>query len=283
MDWLNNWNSVVRYIEEHLDSEIDTEYMAEMVCCSPFHFQRMFSYITDMSLSEYIRRRRMSRAASDLQSGASVIDTAVMYGYDSPTAFNRAFRSVHGIAPSKAKEKGIQLKAYPPLSFSITVKGEVEMNYRIESKKEFRIVGRRHHFTGGIDESFKKAPDIWLKAQNDTIPVLCRIIDTEVKGVLGVCTMAAAREFDYYIAVVSDKPVPEGMEEYTVPAADWAVFECVGPMPQSVQNMQKRIALEWFPTSGYKYANAPDVELYCEGDIKSEDYRCEIWIPVVKK
>ena len=95
----------------------------------------MFAYIADVPLSEYVRRRRMSLAAVDLKDGSEkVIDVALKYGYDSPTAFTRAFKSVHGISPSQAKNEGSVLKAFPPISFKITIKGASEMNYRIEKK-----------------------------------------------------------------------------------------------------------------------------------------------------
>ena len=92
-------------------------------------------------LSEYIRRRRMSLAAIELQSGnKKIIDIGMKYGYASPTAFNRAFQSVHGIAPSIAKKGGTTIKSYPPISFKLTVKGVEELSYRIETKDSFRIV-----------------------------------------------------------------------------------------------------------------------------------------------
>jgi DNA gyrase inhibitor GyrI len=96
-------------------------------------------------------------------------------------------------------------------------------------------------------------------------------------GALLVC------DFDYYIAVSSDKSVPDGMEEFVIPAATWAVFECVGAMPEAIQTLQKRVVTEWLPSSGYEYADAPDIELYFEGDQSADDYKCEVWLPVVKK
>jgi len=132
MEWLSCLNEAVNYLEEHLEDEIDLERVAQIACCSSFHFQRMFSYLADLPLSEYIRRRKMTRAVFDLQNGDErIIDIALKYGYESPTAFNRAFQSVHGMAPSAARSEGVILKAYPPISFKITIKGEAEMNYRI--------------------------------------------------------------------------------------------------------------------------------------------------------
>jgi len=91
------------------------------------------------------------------------------------------------------------------------------------------------------------------------------------------------QDFDYYIAAATYQETPEGMAEYIVPDCTWAVFECVGAMPTAIQELQKRIITEWLPTSGYEYANAPDIEVYFEGDQQSKDYRCEVWMPITKK
>jgi AraC family transcriptional regulator len=100
---------------------------------------------------------------------------------------------------------------------------------------------------------------------------------------MGVSACMDGKDFDYYIAVASEQPVPDGMAEYEIPACTWAIFECVGPMPEAIQTLQKRIVSEWLPLSGYEYANAPDIEVYPEGDQFSPGYRCEVWLPVIKK
>ena len=285
MDWLGSLNEAIDYIEKHLDDEIDLGRAAQIARCSTFHFQRMFSYIADLPLSEYIRRRRMTLAAFDLQnSEEKVVDIALKYGYDSPTAFNRAFQGIHGMAPTAARKIGTQLKAYSPISFKITIKGEAEMNYRIEKKGALRVVGLKKHYVAGIEESFEKVPLFWQDAhQSGAFSRLCQLMNKEPFGVLGICTSAPTQEFDYYIAVSSDKEVPQDMEEFLIPECTWAIFECIGPMPDAIQTLQKRIITEWLPTSGYEYANAPDIEVYFEGDQSSKDYKCEAWLPVIKK
>ena len=287
MEWLESWNKAVNYIEGHLESEISMHEVAKLVCCSSFRFQRMFSYMTNLSLTEYIRRRKMTRAAAELQHGAKVVDVAFRYGYESPTAFNRAFRSVHGVSPSMAKKEGIVLKAYPPISFHITIKGEAEMKYRIEKKDAFRIVGY-HKKINGMEGNFQEIPAFWEKTeQAGGIPKLCVLMDGEPKAMLGVTCSAENCCEDYYIAVASSAPASVGMEEYMIPAAMWAVFECVGPIEGPKEcvmgDLQKRIFTEWLPTSGYAYADAPDVEVYPQGDLTAKDYHCEVWLPVVKK
>lgn len=285
MEWLSRLNAAMLYLEEHLEDEIELTSMAQIAYCSPFHFQRMFSYLAEVPLSEYIRRRKMTRAAADLQNGSErIIDIALKYGYDSPTAFNRAFQSVHGIAPSEARRSGAVLKAYLPISFKITIKGEAEMNYRIEKKDAFRIVGVKEHHELNVEENFAQIPAFWAKAvQSGVFAQILGLLNQEPKGILGVSSCMNGKDFDYYIAAPSDMAVPEGLEEYTVPACTWAIFTCIGPMPSAIQTLQKRIVSEWLPNSGYVYANAPDIEVYFEGNQQAEDYRCEVWLPVEKK
>lgn len=285
MEWLQRLNESIRYIEENLAGEIDYGQAAKIACCSMFHYQRMFAYIAGIPLSEYIRRRRMTAAAFDLQSGGiKVIDAALKYGYDSPTAFNRAFQSVHGVSPSMAREEGIILKAFPRISFTISIKGEAEMNYRIEKRNAFKIIGAKEHFDMSLEESFQNVPMFWQKTvQSGAVPKILAAMDREPYGLLGVSTCMNGRDFDYYIAVASSQPAKEGMAEYEVPACTWAIFDCVGPMPYAVQELQKRVVTEWLPTSGYEYADAPDIEVYPDGDQQSADYRCQVWLPITKK
>lgn len=284
MEWLERLNQAMGYLEENLAGEINYERLAQIACCSTYHFQRMFSYLADVPLAEYIRRRRMTAAAFDLQAGARVLDTALKYGYGSPTAFNRAFQTVHGVPPSAAREPGAPLKAYGPIAFSISIRGDAAMNYRIEQKEAFRIVGKRRHFAASAEEGFAQVPQMWQQAfAEGLIPRLLPQMDQPPFGVMGVSTSRDFGDFDYYIAVSSSRPAIEGTEEYVVPACTWAIFESIGPMPEALQTLQKRIVTEWLPTSGYEYADAPDIEIYGEGDQSAADYRCEAWLPVVKR
>ena len=281
MEWIERLNDAVGYIEEHLTEEIDYERLGKIACCSSYHFQRMFTYMAGVPLSEYIRRRRMSLAAVDLQStGIKIIDVAGKYGYNSPTAFNRAFQSVHGIAPSAVKNEGVSVKSFPPVSFKIIVKGVEEMNYRIETKDAFRIVGVSVPLEKDIEKNFAVIPRKWQEiVMNGTLQKLTGLMDTQPMGVLGVSTCNDTEPWRYYIAVASSQ-TDRDLEEYTVPAATWAVFPGAGTN-QSIQDLERRIVTEWLPTSGYEYGSAPDVEVYLNPDPQNAQY--EVWIPVVRK
>ncbi len=283
MDWVDRLNNAVNYIEDHLTDmdELDYDKLAKIACCSSYHFQRMFAYMAGFTLSEYIRRRKMSLAAVDIKSGnMKIIDVALKYGYNSPTAFNRAFQSIHGTAPSAVKNEGVSIKAFPPITFKITIKGAEEMNYRIETKEAFRIVGVSVPMFKEIEKNFAVIPAKWAEISgNGTLQKICSMMDSQPMGVLGVSCCNDEDEWRYYIAVSSACPAGE-FEEYTVPAATWAIFPGSGTNT-SVQELEQRIVTEWLPSSGYEYGSAPDVEVYLNADPQNAKY--EVWIPVVKK
>ncbi len=281
MEWIERLNQSIVYIEEHLTSEMDYERLGQIACCSAYHYQRMFTYMAGVTLAEYIRRRKMSLAAVDLQTkNEKIIDIAEKYGYRSPTAFNRAFQSIHGIAPSAVKGEGVSVKSFPPLTFTMAVKGVEEMNYRIETKEAFRIIGISAELHQEVEQNFMVVPQMWQEAAvNGTIQKLASMMDAPPLGLLGVSACNDKEQWKYFIAVSSTKNSRE-WEEYTVPASTWAIFPGSGTN-RSIQELEQRIITEWLPTSGYEYADAPDVEVYLHADPENAQY--EVWIPVRKK
>lgn len=279
MEWITRMNAALEYLESHLTEGADLEEAAKIASCSVYHFQRIFPCLAGIPLSEYLRRRRMTLAATDLLEGAKVVDVAIKYGYESPTAFNRAFQSVHGIAPSKAQGGG-RLKAYPPISFRITVKGATEMEYRIIKREAFRVIGISARISANIEESFKEVPALWNRAEEEQLPArLLPLMDAKTPGLLGICD-GASENPRYIIGVASEAPLEGELEEHEIPASTWAVFPGEGAMPGAIQELEQRVIAEWLPTSGYEYANAPDVEVYLEPDPKNAKF--EVWIPITK-
>ena len=282
MDWIDRLNEAVRYIEDNLTGEIEYEKLGQIACCSAYHFQRMFNYIAGVPLSEYIRRRKMSLAAVDIQGGeAKIIDVAAKYGYASPTAFNRAFQSVHGVSPSAVRGEGVAIKSFPPITIKVTVKGVEEMNYRIETRKAFRIVGKSFPLSREIERNFAEVPQMWQGAVEDgTIEKIVSLMNCEPRGVLGVSVCTDGEEWRYYIAVSSASEIDDALEEYVVPGCTWAVFPGSGT-GKSIQELEGRIVTEWLPTSGYEFTNGPDIEVYFEPNPENTAY--EVWIPVRKR
>ncbi len=284
MEWIDKMNAALDYIEENLTDTIDYEAIAQKACCSSYNFQRMFSFIADVSLAEYIRRRRLTQAGFDLQkTDSTVLDIALKYGYDSPISFSRAFQNLHGLTPSEARKKGSSLKSYPKISFKITIKGVEEMKYRIEEIKKFRLAGVRRKITTINGENFKLIPQMWNEVWDDnTYKKIEGLGKSENPEYYGVCYNFGKNEFDYMIAVESDSKLQEGFVELIVPEFTWVKFECRGKLPESQQTVWKRIFTEWFPSSGYEHADGPEIEWYSNEDVNSETYLSEIWIPIKK-
>ncbi|MCR8645440.1 AraC family transcriptional regulator [Paenibacillus sp. N1-5-1-14] len=282
MDWLDRMNSAMEYIETNLVDHISYDEIAQRACCSTYHFQRMFPFITGVSLSEYIRRRRLTLAAFELQTTeVRVIDVAMKYGYDSPEAFSRAFKNLHGIMPISARDKGVSLKAYPRMSFHISIKGDIEMNYRIEQRKSFEMFGVYGLINSNRKIAFSEVPEFRTQCDEDGSvglmnELLGRFGDTMLHATLYDHTKES---FKYMVSYYLPKglEIPDRFTKLSVPALTWAIF----PEPQcDLQKLWERIYTEWFPTSEFEQVEGPSFEMY----YGMAGYQsAEIWIPVKKK
>jgi AraC family transcriptional regulator len=276
----------LEYIEGRLDGEFNVGEAACVACSSLFHFQRMFHVLTGVTVADYVRRRRLTLAAQELASSrVKVIDVALKYGYDTPESFSKAFRKMQGISPSAARVPGARLKAYPRLSFQISLKGDKDMEYRIVEKKAFAVVGKSIRVTTKDGENFKRIPQFWDECYQNGFNERLFAVAGDM-GVLGMCMEfnQEQEEFTYMIAIEKPKGhVPENLEEKQIPSATWAVFESIGPMPDAIQKVWGRIFSEWFSATGYEHADAPEIEVYPSGNTGDADYRCEIRIPVIRK
>jgi AraC family transcriptional regulator len=291
VEWLDRMAQALDYLENHLTETLNVEATARIACTSVFHFQRMFLILTGFTVGEYVRNRRLTLAAQELVvSREKVIEIALKYGYETPESFARAFRKLHGVAPSAARVPGVSLKGYPRLSFQITLKGEQAMNYKIVDQPAFKVVGKGIQVSS--QEGFQVIPQFWSEccqgdfcAQLETVAVQNGITG---QSTLGICMELVPKsdEFFYLIGVEITRgrcKSPENMVVKEIPAATWAVFESSGAIPDAIQNLTKRIYSEWFPATGYERALGIDIEVYPSGDLNTADYRSEVWVPIVKK
>lgn len=296
MDSLKQMNLAMRYVEEHLTSEIDPKELSRIACCSEYHFRRIFSFLSGMPLGEYIRRRRLALAAVMLRTGGEkVIDVAMQMGYDSPDAFTKAFAAMHGITPSQARKADAGTKAFPPMTFRIKISGGIEMDYRIVEKGAFQIVGFKKRITLQFVGINHQMDSLAAKLTPEIVAELKALCDTEPRGMLNVSAHLAetvssgknavpveGTELDQYIGVATTKPAPDGYDTLPVEASDWAVFTATGPFPKAVQDTWARIYAEWFPSSGYELTGGPEILWYESPDLSKPDCKNEIWIPVRK-
>jgi len=290
MDLLKNMNDSMKYIEENLTKEIDFKMVARLARCSEYHFKRMFSFLAGIPLSEYIRRRRLSLAAFELNnSNIKIIDVAIKYGYSSPDSFTRAFQNLHGITPSEARNNGQQLKAYPLMTFQLSIRGGNEMNYRIEQKEAFNIVGIMKRVPIIFGGENPEITAMWKSLTMGKIDQLKKLSNVEPKGMIQASTnfsegrMEEKGELDQYIGVATTQEYPENFSKLEVPALTWAVFDSIGPFPSTLQETWGRIYSEWFPSSNYQVIEGPEILSIESEDLTSPSVKSEIWIPVSKK
>lgn len=275
MEWVRSINKAIEYVEEHLTEDIRCEDVANHVYISLFHFQRTFHLLTGMTVGEYIRKRRLSLAGEELtKKDVRVVDIALKYGYESPESFHKAFTRFHGISPSQAK-RGCELKSFNKLVVKISLEGGIGLDYRIEKKDELKLLVYSKRFT---DETSKDGiPAFWDEYYQ-------KGLDGKVPACMGLCIQerAEGKEFMYGIGCEAKavKEVYEGFQILIIPAYTWAIFKCVGAMPDAIQKMWERIYREWLPGTDYKLIQDYDIENYLPGDNQAEDYVSEIWLPV---
>ncbi len=290
MNSLRKMNDALNYIEESLDNDIDLKEVARLALCSEYHFQRMFSFLSGVTLSEYIRRRRLTVAAFELnKSDIRIIDIAIKYGYNSPDSFTRAFQGLHGITPSEARYNGQSLKAYPRMTFQLSIKGGNEMNYRIEEKEAFSIIGIKKRVPIIFNGVNPEIAAMWQSLNIEMITKLKELSNVEPLGIISASVnfsegrMEEKGELDHYIGVATTKECPDNLVQLEVPVSTWAVFESVGPFPETLQNIWGRIYSEWFPSSNYEQAKGPEILWNENKDVTSPTFKSEIWIPVTKR
>jgi AraC family transcriptional regulator len=299
---LDKLNAVIDYIEQHLTDDLDLSYLAGLACSSTYNFQRMFSFITEISIVEYIRKRRLTLAALELQqSDIKIIDLALKYRYDSPVSFARAFQAVHGITPSNARKSNVSLKAFPRMTFQITIRGVREMNYRIVKTPSFQVFGLDGVIPSNTfsEINFGAVGAIWDKyyknggheklekdACNEKLPFYTEMFVEHMCPIHAVSNYKKIDDSNYgymLCSFVTSESKHDGYAIVDIPATTWAVFpcdaddQCADP-GVTFTYLFKRLYSEWLPTSEYEIDDGPQFEMY--GWVNDHLY-LELWIPII--
>ncbi len=274
------FNQTMTYIESVLDSEIDKKKIQQLSGYSYSMFSRLFSILAEMTLSEYIRKRRLSEAVNDLKTTSQkIVDIAMKYGYDSADSFSASFKKFHGVTPSEVR-RGMTYKVFPKLQLSLKVMGGRDMNITIEKKQAFAVAGV---LASGIES--KDCPKVWDKLyatyDRDSLKKLGNAT------MIGVCSETIENTRVNYLAGydVTDKKVTQelGLDVLEVDEAEYAVVPVKGNVPDSIHEAWKYVLEVFFPENGYRHSGAPDFEVYKEGNIHADDYEMALWIPIIKE
>jgi len=286
---LNELNHVIDYIEEHLTDDLSLEKISEYAGVSDYHFRKIFFYIAGLPLSEYIKNRKLSEANKDLLNGEKVTDVALKYGYQSMDGFTRAFKKWSGFLPSDVAKKGTS-KSFPKLSFIITVKGGIPMEYRIEEKPAFNLVGVSKRVPmqfEGVNMEIVKLAESITDEQKAEMHSLQNMEPYEIVNASYDADFNFLKEEGYLthlIGVLTTKDeVSDQLVKVPVQACTWAIFPNEGPFPSTLQQTMAKVYSEWLPSSGYEVINIPSFS-FTKMDKYKKDYAySEVWIPVRKK
>jgi len=285
---LQQFNQLMDYIETHLTDEISGKEISKIVGMSDYHFKRMFSYLAGMSLNEYIKNRRLAEANVDLVKGEKVTDIAFKYGYQSIEGFSRAFREWSGFLPSEVAKNKFQ-KSFPKMSFIIAVKGGVSMEFKIEKKEKFNIVGVSKRvpiqFEGENNAIIELAQSITEQQRNE----MHQLADLYPHQVLNVSYnfdegyLEEKGNLTHMIGFATTKENPfDDLEQISVEESMWAIFPNQGPFPSTLQETYAKIYAEWLPSSEYEVVNLPGIS-FTKFTGSNENVYSEIWMPVKKK
>nr|WP_237683812.1 helix-turn-helix domain-containing protein [Nocardiopsis sinuspersici] len=286
---MDRLNQALEKVEEDTRSPVDVAGMARIALTSEHHFRRLFSALAGMPLSEYVRRRRLTLAGTEVLRGeAGLLDIAVRHGYGSAEAFARAFRAMHGVGPGEARRTGAVLNSQPRMTFRLTVEGSTTMRYRIVDKEALRLVGPRARVPLVYEGENPAITEFVQGLGGEVHRELARLSDQEPRGVLSVSAdidlpAEEGSELDYYQAAATSAPAPEGMEVLRVPAGTWVVFPFEGPsgsFPESLQRMWADAFAQWFPSHpSYRIKEGPSILRvdYGQDPTSAEG---DLWLPV---
>lgn len=285
----------ISYMEEHIRDNISYADVARKAHMSDYNFHRTFSFIVGMTAKEYIRKRRLTLAALELQTtDISVLDVAYKYGYESPESFSKAFSRFHGSSPKQAKQKGTKLHLFPPLVVKIILEGGNVMDYRIEHREHQEFLALTKAFPNEIinDDDDHSIPDFWTECSDKNLIEPMKLLRAEGKRDLyGLCSPVRDNEthFNYGIGIILDKNtdttnlehfIENGYSIWKTKPVDYAVFQCFGSDGNCLGETWSKFFKEFVPQTGYTQTDDTDYEIYFE---KGEcGLFCELWIPVKK-
>lgn len=297
MEWVTSIRKAIEYMEHNLLNDISVQDVGNAVHVSTMYLQKGFTVMTGYSIGEYIRNRRLYQAALDLYSSEEkIIDIAFRYAYDTPESFTKAFTRFHGATPSQIRNHEAHFKAFHPLKIELSVTGGAKMDYRIVNKAGLQVIGFEREFS--VETGNAEIPLFWDEIFNKYVSNISKgnapanayeqaIVDHHI-GDYGICVDGEKDGMLRYIIGGAYKggPVPEGMTLYSFDGGEWAVFDCVGPLPDAIQSLSGQIYREWLPGNPeFELAGNANVEWYAPKylDKEAPDYHSAVWIPVKRK
>lgn len=287
MNIIKSFNNTIDYLETVLDDEIDAKKVSYLSGYSYSMFSRLFSILTETTLSEYLRSRRLTEAAIILRdTDEKIIDVAFRFGYESSDSFGTAFKNFHGFTPSEVRN-GKPFKLVSRVQLALSIRGGRSMNITIQKKKAFTVAGiNKQNINSSLcasvwKELFSKFSHEEMSnlGTNESVGVCHDILGLENHDVLDSNTI---NYMAGYIITDVEKAKSRGLDILQVEETEYAVVELTGSVPMCIHNGWKYAMEVFFPEHGYVHSGDPDFEYYYEGDMDSKNYKMELWIPILK-
>ncbi len=266
------FEDLIEEIESGIEGDIDINLLAQKMNVSVYEFRRIFTFITKMSFGEYVRKRRLSAAALELyQNKMSVTQLAGKYGYDSPSAFSRAFKEFHGISPSDAAKGNNSFRLLTRLSAKISLSGGKSMEYQIFKRDSFYISGYKGVSDIGDTECCE---NVWQEFYGTDISAeICQSFDSIYAAYLN-----KSDKVECYIGAGCEKYA----EKILIPACEWVSFKLKGCEDGYVNEFYCNI-IHWLSSADYdRDSTVPNIEVF-PADMEEEDFQWEIWIPIKRR
>ncbi len=258
--------TVIDYIESNITSDPDYSKMACEMNLSVYEFRRIFSFIIGCPVSEYIRKRKLSLAATEIMTADKInlLEISEKYGYSNQSAFTRAFCEQHGISPSACMQGNPSINLFTRPKFSMRISGRENVPFKIKKTDTFFIRG--FSSVSPISDSCC-CEDVWNAFyESEAEKTLC----TEK---LYVSYQNQGNDVNCCIGEKSDV----GQK---IPASRWACFNMNTVDDDIVNEIYSKIIYEWLPSANLKRnENIPTVEVY-PFDMSKDGFPWEIRIPI---
>lgn len=261
MNVYTSLNQMIDYIESHLTDNIDYQILAKFLGINVYTMERFFSLLTNVTITEYIRNRKLSMSFYDLYyKQDKIIDVALKYGYENPTSFSRAFQKFHGVKPSEVKKGNVQLQNYPKFHFDENVKTGKNLKYRICSMDQMTLYGKGKKCT---EETISKvAPsfynEMYLKYH------------LKEYGMVYYENRFYSNNLEYWVL---NETYEKGFDTFQLPASKWLVFQIDSKKPKEIQELSRQFYDYFLPSCNFNVRNIPELEKYYENYM-------ELWVPI---
>lgn len=265
-----NLNKMISYIERHLTEEISYKELARIVGVSEYNLQRIFMFLTGVSVSEYIRKRRLSKAYEELKkTDIKIVDLALKYGYDSSVSFSRAFKQYFQMTPTECRRNDKSFKLFSVLTFRKDLFSHQEISYQIcelEEKKLYCLgvsASTHEDMLFKIRELYRAIRDGEAQLQG---------ISSDFGGLYGISDCSKG-DYNYYVGT---EVCQQDKARITIEGGRYAVFEAGSEEQKDIVNVYRYVYDQWLKSTDYELDDKPEMEYY-------ENQNCYIYFKIKEK